>query len=72
MASVPYLAHGLGDPGHLLFQSAVRGIACRVSDVFCGISHMAALGVARSARARRLCRAVSRRSRLVVIHFSLS
>ena len=72
MASVPGLAHRMGNLGHLLFQSAVCRIACRVGDVLCGTSDMAALAVAGSARAGGLRRAVSRRGRLVAIYFSLS
>ena len=72
MGSVPGLAHRMGHLGHLLFQSAVCWIACRVGDILCGTSDMAALAVARSARVRGLHHAVSRRGRLVDIHFSLS
>src|SRR5262249_38383321 len=70
--SVPGLARHVGDLGHLLFQSAVSRIACRVGDVLCGASDMATLAVARSARVGCLRRAVSRRGRLVANHFALS
>src|SRR5215469_11150120 len=72
MASFPSLAHSMGELGHLLFQSAVRRIASRVGDFLCGTGYLAALAVARSARARGLRRTVSWRGRLVPIHFSIS
>jgi len=72
MASVPGLAYRMGDLGHLLFQSAVCRIACRVGDVLCGTSDMAALAVAGSARAGRIRRAVSWRGCLVAFHFSFA
>ena len=70
MASVPGLAHRLGDLGHLLFQSTVCRIACSIGDVLCGTSDMAALAVEGSVRAGGLRRAVSWRGCLVAIHFS--
>ena len=72
MASVPGLAHRVGDPGNLLFQSAVCWIATRVSDFLCGTGDMAAMAVAGSAHVHRLHRVVCRRCRLVGIHFSVS
>ena len=72
MVSVPVLAHRMGDLSHLLFQSAVSWIACRVGNVLCGTSDMAVLAVARSTRVRDLQRTVSRRGRLVAVHFPFS
>ena len=72
MVSVPAFAHRMGNLGHLLFQSAVCWIACRVGGVLCDTRDMAALTVARSTRIPRLHRVVSRRGRLVAVHFSLS
>ena len=72
MVSVPGLARRMGYPSHLLFQFAVRWIAGRFGDVVCGISDMADLVVAQSASIPRLRGIVSRRGRLVAVHFSLS
>jgi len=72
MVSVPGLDHHMGHLGHLLFQSAICWIAHRVGGVLCSTRDMAALVVAQSTLVSCLHHVVSRRGRLVAIHFSLS
>ena len=72
MGSIPGPTHRMGHVGHLLFQFTVCCIARRVCDVVRGTGDMADLVVAQSARISRLRGVVSRRGRLVAVHFSLS
>jgi hypothetical protein len=69
---LPGGSHRMGNPGHLLFESAVALAAPRIGRRLCGVRDLGPLPVAPTADVGGGSRAVSRRCRVVDLYCSLA